>query len=107
MAVLVVSGAFGVIWLLLWLLSLVHPLLSVVAEIWLISTTIAARGLAAAAGEIYLLLVAGNLTGARAKVAWIVGRDTAHMEPAEVTRATVETVAETQLTGWWHPCFIP
>ena len=105
MAVLVVTGAFGVTWLLLWLLSQIHPLLSLVAEIWLISTTIAARGLAAAAGEIYLLLLAGNLTGARAKVAWIVGRDTAHMEPAEVTRATVETVAENTVDGVVAPLF--
>lgn len=105
MAVLVVTGAFGVTWMLLWLLGQIHPLLSIVAEIWLISTTIAARGLATAAREIYLLLVAGNLIGARDKVAWIVGRDTAHMEQSEVTRATVETVAENTVDGVVAPLF--
>lgn len=105
LATLVVSGAFGGTWAVLWLLYLAHPLLALAVEIWLISTTIAARGLASAAGEIFRLLATGDLLRARAKVAWIVGRDTAHMDGPEVTRATVETVAENTVDGVVAPLF--
>jgi adenosylcobinamide-phosphate synthase len=101
----VVAGAFGGTWALLWLLYLVHPLLALAAEIWLISTTIAARGLATAGGEIFQLLAAGDLARAREKVGWIVGRDTCHMDGPEVTRATVETVAENTVDGVVAPLF--
>lgn len=74
-------------------------------SVWLISTTIAARGLAGAAGEIYTLLRAENLAAARNKVGMIVGRDTGGMDPGNVTRATVETVAENIVDGVVAPVF--
>jgi adenosylcobinamide-phosphate synthase len=74
-------------------------------SVWLISTTIAARGLAGAAGEIYSLLREGNLAAARDKVGMIVGRDTGEMDPGGVTRATVETVAENIVDGVVAPVF--
>jgi adenosylcobinamide-phosphate synthase len=42
---------------------------------------------------------------ARYKVGWIVGRDTANLNTAEVTRATVETVAENIVDGIISPLF--
>jgi adenosylcobinamide-phosphate synthase len=42
---------------------------------------------------------------ARYKVGWIVGRDTASLTTAEVTRATVETVAENIVDGIISPLF--
>ncbi|NLI12679.1 adenosylcobinamide-phosphate synthase CbiB [Pelotomaculum propionicicum] len=74
-------------------------------SVWLISTTIAAKGLAGAAGEIFALLKAGDLPAARAKVGMIVGRDTGEMDMGSVTRATVETVAENIVDGIVSPVF--
>ncbi|MCK9918340.1 cobalamin biosynthesis protein [Microbacteriaceae bacterium K1510] len=53
------GGSYGLVWLLLRSLSEIHPWLALAAEIWLISTTIAAKGLADAGMEIYALLLAG------------------------------------------------
>ncbi len=104
-AVMLAGGS----WLLTYLLLLgafrVNYWLGAVLTVWLISTTIAARGLAGAAKEIYDLLKKGNLTEARRKVGWIVGRDTGNMDVRDVTRATIETVAENIVDGIAAPIF--
>lgn len=79
--------------------------LGLLLSIWFISTTIAVKGLKEAAMEIYSLLNAGDLAGARLKVGWIVGRDTASLDEGEITRATVETVAENIVDGIIAPLF--
>ncbi len=53
-----------------------------------------ARSLAEHAGAVAEPLAAGDLDAARARVALIVSRDTAGMDPAEVSRAAVESVLE-------------
>ncbi|TEB06800.1 cobalamin biosynthesis protein [Pelotomaculum schinkii] len=76
-----------------------------VLTVWIIYTTIAAKSLAAAACDVYNSLQKGNLAEARRKVGWIVGRDTEQMDAADVTRATVETVAENIVDGIVSPVF--
>ncbi|MCL4514111.1 MAG: adenosylcobinamide-phosphate synthase CbiB [Firmicutes bacterium] len=71
--------------------------------VWLMSTTIAARGLAGAGLEIARFLAGGDLETSRAKLAWIVGRDTRELTPEEVVRAVVETVAENTVDGVTAP----
>lgn len=71
----------------------------------LLSLTISPRSLAAAGREIQYHLLAGELNQARTKVGWIVGRDTDRLDVAEVTRATVETVAENIVDGIISPLF--
>ena len=68
-----------------------------------LSFMISPRSLADAAREIYSLLAAENLAGAREKVGWIVGRDTKNLNESEVARATVETVAENTVDGIISP----
>lgn len=63
------------------------------------------RSLAAAGKEIYDLLKAGKLGAARQSVSMIVGRDTQQLDNAEVTRATVETIAENTVDGIISPLF--
>ena len=70
-----------------------------------LSFMISPRSLGDAAREIYLLLETENLAEARRKVGWIVGRDTANLNEAEVARATVETVAENTVDGIISPLF--
>ncbi|PKM81829.1 MAG: cobalamin biosynthesis protein CobD [Firmicutes bacterium HGW-Firmicutes-14] len=77
----------------------------IITEIWFLSTTIAVKGLSSAAMEIYSLLDKGDLSEARRKVGWIVGRDTQSMDEGEITRATVETVSENIVDGIIAPLF--
>ena len=70
-----------------------------------LSFMISPRSLADAGYEIYLLLEREDLTYAREKVGWIVGRDTQNLNEAEITRATVETVAENTVDGIISPLF--
>lgn len=105
LALMVVSVAWAAGALLLWLAGLVHPWLAVALDVWLISTTMATRSLAAAARAVLQPLTAGDLRLARQRVGWIVGRDTTAMDTADVTRATVETVAENIVDGFVSPLF--
>ncbi len=57
-------------------------------------SAISIRSLDRAAREILDLLRRGDLAEARRRLGFIVGRDTDRLDPAEIARATVETVAE-------------
>ncbi|MCJ8013179.1 adenosylcobinamide-phosphate synthase CbiB [Paenibacillus sp. KQZ6P-2] len=91
---LVVGGSFVITWVLLKLLSWVHPWLAWAAEAVLIATTIAVKGLKDAGMEVYRHLQKGDLPAARTSLSMIVGRETSHLDEPEIVRGTVETVAE-------------
>lgn len=74
-------------------------------EVYLISTTIALKGLATAAQAVRRPLVEGNLSLARERVGEIVGRETAHLDVEGVTRAAVESVAENTVDAVVAPLF--
>lgn len=74
-----------------------------VLEAALISTTLSMRGLARAAGAVEHDLSRGDVRRARASVGKFVGRDTAELSAAEVTRAAVESVAENTSDGTVAP----
>ena len=74
-------------------------------QAFVLSFMISPRTLADAAREIYFLLKRENLIQAREKVGWIVGRDTKNLNEAEITRATIETVAENTVDGIISPPF--
>ncbi|MCC3376895.1 adenosylcobinamide-phosphate synthase CbiB [Cohnella sp. REN36] len=80
-----------------------HPWLGIAANAWFISTTLAVRGLKEAAMAVYRPLIRGDLSEAREKVGWIVGRDTEHLDEPEVARAAVETVAENTVDAFVAP----
>jgi len=105
LAATVTVGSFAVTALLLDVLREVSYWLFLPAGAWLVSTTIATKGLAVAAGEIKQLLAVGDLQGARRQVGMIVGRDTGDMDSGEAARATVETVAENYVDAVAAPLF--
>lgn len=74
-------------------------------SIFFLVFTIAPRSLAEAGIEIRECLQAGDMGKARTRVSWVVGRDTDRMDEAEVTRATVETIAENIVDGVISPLF--
>jgi adenosylcobinamide-phosphate synthase len=82
-----------------------HPWLGTAASIFLIYTTIAARDLASHSRQVYAALATGDLSEARKRVGMIVGRDTAALDEAGVTRAAVESVAESMVDGVTAPLF--
>lgn len=102
---LIVGGVYAVTSGLLWLAFLVSPWLGYLLEVWLISTTIATRGLAEAGYGVYKALKQGDLPLARQKLSWIVGRDTMHLEESEISRGGIETVAENIVDAVTSPLF--
>ncbi|KIL36251.1 cobalamin biosynthesis protein [Gordoniibacillus kamchatkensis] len=80
-----------------------HPYLGYAAGTWLISTTLAVKGLKDAAMKVYKPLSGGNLQDARKYTGYIVGRDTAGLGEEELTRAVVETVAENIVDAFVSP----
>ncbi|KEF38977.1 cobalamin biosynthesis protein CobD [Schinkia azotoformans MEV2011] len=102
---LIVGGTYLVVSLLLELSKLVHPFLFLFIQIILISSTIATKGLADAGLGIYHLLIKKDLEQARYSLSMIVGRDTENLGEVEITRGTVETVAENIVDAIISPLF--
>lgn len=82
-----------------------NPLAGAIVSILLIYTTIAARDLCRHSRAVYRALAEGDLVEARRCVGMIVGRDTEHLDETEVTRAAVESVAESIVDGVTAPLF--
>lgn len=82
-----------------------HPIVGMFIQVYVISMTIAIKGLSSAAKEVLVPLEKGNLTEAREKLSMIVGRDTEHLSETEIVRGTVETVAENTVDGITAPLF--
>jgi adenosylcobinamide-phosphate synthase len=95
----------GVTWSLLHGAQLLHPLISDVVAVIFLYTSFAARDLARHATAVYQALQQNDIALARQRVAMIVGRDTADLDEAGVTRAGVESVAESLVDGVTAPIF--
>lgn len=95
--VLACTGVFS--WLLLFLCYRISPLFGIAAESVMTCQILAARSLAAESGKVCDALTGGTIEEARAAVSMIVGRDTAALDAAGVTRAAVETIAENTSDG--------
>ncbi|MBU5353784.1 adenosylcobinamide-phosphate synthase CbiB [Paenibacillus barcinonensis] len=102
---LIAGGSFAGTWGVLLLLGLIHPIVSTIAEVILIATTIASKGLRDAGMEVYRHLKQQDFAAARRSLSMIVGRDTAHLDEPEVVRGTVETVAENIVDAIVSPLF--
>ncbi|MFC4596647.1 adenosylcobinamide-phosphate synthase CbiB [Cohnella hongkongensis] len=103
--VVLVGGSFLLGWTILFLFGLLHPWLAYGAAAWMISTTIAAKGLGDAGMDIYRLLKEDKLPEARRALSMIVGRDTDKLDESEITRGAVETVAENIVDAIVSPLF--
>lgn len=101
----IAGGAYGITWLLIAGLAILHPWLAIGAEIILLATTIASKGLKDAGMAVYQQLVQGNLPAARQELGMIVGRDTNELDEPEITRGAVETVAENIVDAIISPLF--
>ena len=82
-----------------------HPMLGDVASVYCIYACMALRDLRQHAKRVYEALVAERLDSAREAVSMIVGRDTDELDATGVTKATIESVAESFVDGVAAPLF--
>ena len=99
------TAAGAAAWGAIRLAALVDPLAADLMSIVVIYTTIAARDLARHSMAVFRPLAAGDLPEARRRVGAIVGRDTDRLDEAGITRAVVESVAESTVDGVTAPLF--
>jgi adenosylcobinamide-phosphate synthase len=85
--------------------SLISPIVSYVFDVFIIYQAIAARDLHRHAKLILQALVSGELSLARKRLSYIVGRDTQHLDASEISRATIESVSESLVDGIVAPVF--
>ena len=105
LVILVLGTTYILVWWIMQLLTNLHPWAQFIGGALLLSFTITPNSLAQAGHEIHDYLLTGNLAEARRKVGWIVGRDTDQLDVSEVTRGTVETIAENIVDGIISPLF--
>jgi adenosylcobinamide-phosphate synthase len=103
-AVLLVVGSTVLVgFVLITAATAIHPLAGDIVSILLLYTCFATRSLQDHALAVYRPLQTGDLAVARQRVGWLVGRDTAGLDEAEITRAAVESVAENTVDGCTAP----
>lgn len=100
-----VALSFAAVLLLILAAHEIHTWLGYAVSTWLISTTIAVKGLKDAAYLVYRPLRSGELADARKYTGYIVGRDTDELGEEELTRAVVETVSENIVDAVISPLF--
>ncbi len=85
--------------------SRLHPACGSMAEIYLASTCLASRNLFDEASAVIEATDADDLPLARKRLARIVGRDIERLESEEISRAVIETLAESTCDGVVAPLF--
>lgn len=105
LTVALTGGAYAFFWGLIALAGFFHPLLAAILQVFFISQCLAIKSLAQHALKVRKALTVGDQAGARQAVALIVGRDTALLDESEVSRAAVESVAESTVDGIISPLF--
>lgn len=103
---IVLTLSYGVTWAIMYGIALLgNEYISLFVAALILKSTISPRSLAKAGREIYDYLRDNDLSEARRKVGWIVGRDTDKLTVPEIVRATVETISENIVDGIISPLF--
>ncbi len=101
----VIGSTYGLTFAILRLVRRHSAHLGDATELLLAWTCLAARNLNDEATSVTDALSSGDLPHARRRLARIVGRDTDHLNPHEISRAVIETVAESASDGVIAPLF--
>lgn len=104
-AMAVILGTLLVSWGILWAAGSISPLAGDLVSVWMMYTAVAAKDLGMHSRRVLGALDAGDLSGARTAVSYIVGRDTENLDETGIIRATVESVAENTVDGVLAPLF--
>lgn len=105
LSIIIISSTFMVVDKLLDVAYYFNYYLGLIAELWILATTLAVKGLTRAGNSIYQPLVVGDLAAARKKLDGIVGRDTEGLSAENIIRGTIETIAENTSDGIIAPLF--
>jgi adenosylcobinamide-phosphate synthase len=105
LTIVIVAGCGVGSWkLLIWLRGW-NQSLAFAVSVYLAASMLATRSLIDEPRAVKRFLDSGDLLSARQQVGRIVGRDTANLDEAEVTRAAIETLAESASDGIVAPLF--
>ena len=104
-ALFLISLAWGLSALAVFLAFRIHPLAGAAAQTVLLFYCFSVHSLCKAALDVARPLMAGDLAGARVMVGYIVGRETHSLDTPGIARAAVETVAENFVDGFLSPLF--
>jgi adenosylcobinamide-phosphate synthase len=103
LAVCVIGISTAVPYIILWAAGQVHILLQIAFESIMCYQILSVKALKIESMKVYKKLVQNDLMGARKMVSMIVGRDVANLNQEQITKATVETVAENTSDGTVAP----
>ncbi len=103
LAVFVILISTVVPWLILWAAGKIHLALKIALEAFMCYQILSVKSLKAESMNVYRELVKDDLEGARRMVSMIVGRDVQNLDKTQITKATVETVAENTSDGTVAP----
>lgn len=104
MAIGLITGVFGVGWMLRWVLGVLSPWLVVAFDAIVVFYCLAGTTLIREVRQVFLALDR-SLDEGRVQVARIVGRDTSELSAQEVRTAALETLAENLSDGVIAPLF--
>jgi adenosylcobinamide-phosphate synthase len=94
LTIVIVTLTYALTCFLLYMSGTIHPYLKIGLETFLIFQILATKSLDRESRKVYTQLKEGNLSEARKYLSYIVGRDTKDLDENEITRGTIETVAE-------------
>ncbi len=101
-----IVGTTGLItWAIIRLTYDIHWVLGMIVEVWLVFTVFTTGNLKYSAHSVFMSLQADDLAKARLKLSYIVGRDTSRFDEKQITRVTIENVAENTVDGVIAPLF--
>lgn len=103
--ILVVSLVFIVVFAILRVASILHPIAFHVINIYILYTSFAAKCLGRESYKVFDAIKDGDLWEAKKRLSMLVGRDTESMNNQDIIRATVETTAENTVDGVISPLF--
>ena len=86
-------------------LHYLHPLLALVFNLFVCYSALALKDLIQHIRPVINALKSKNLSEARKALAMVVGRDARHLDEKEISRASVETLAENFVDGFFSPVF--
>ena len=100
-----VFASYAAAWLIIHIAAIAWKPLGWIVEVYLIASAVAAKSMRRYALRIADAISLGNLGEARKRAAEIVGRDTRELEPRDLARAAVESVAENSVDAVIAPLF--
>lgn len=105
LVVIILTFSFVVPYYILVLAKSISPWLAFVVETIMFYQIFAIKSLKDESEKVYDKLIHSTIEQARIQLSWIVGRDTAELSKEEVTKGTIETIAENTADGVIAPMF--